>query len=174
MPDREQNTGSFVRPPTTRVDTSDIQNALLRKAFDLWNKLKGARPFPARSEISPRDLVDFLRHIVLVRVLDDGNEFQFRIVGDAIVLAQGHSFQGLTTAEIEVQLPGYGKMVRRAYQRVYTDRKPLLLRGWFEHASTKRAFLHETLGLPLGPDPDTVDHILVVAVYAFSHDKVPS
>jgi hypothetical protein len=171
MPDRDQTTGSFDRPPTTRVDTSDIQNAQLRKAFELWTKLKGERPFPARSEISPRDLVDFLRHIVLVRVLDGGNEFQFRIVGDAIVLAQGHTFQGLTTAEIELQLPGYGKMVKRAYQRVYADRKPLLLRGWFEHASTKRAFLHETLGLPLGPDPETVDHILVVAVYAFSHDK---
>jgi len=174
MPDREQNSGTFTRPPTERIDTSDIQSAQLRKAFDLWTKLKGSRPFPPRSEISPRDLADFLRNIVLVRVLDGGNEFQFRIVGDAIVLAQGQAFQGLTTAEIEVRLPGYGKMVKRAYQRVYTDRKPLLLRGWFEHPSTQRAFFHETLGLPLGPDAETVDHILVVAAYAFSHDKPPS
>ena len=174
MPDREQNAGNLVRPPTARIDTSDIQSAQLRKAFDLWTKLKGPRPFPARNEISPRDLADFLRNIVLVRVLDAGNEFQFRIVGDAIVLAQGQSFQGLTTAEIELRLPGYGRMVKRAYQRIYAERKPLLLRGWFEHASTKRAFFNETLGLPLGPDADTIDHILVVAVYAFSHDRPQS
>jgi hypothetical protein len=174
MPDREQIPGTIARPPTARIDTSDIQSAQLRKAFDLWSKLRGPRPFPTRSEISPRDLADFLRNIVLVRVLDQGNEFQFRIVGDAIVLAQGQSFQGLTTAEIETRLPGYGKMVKRAYQRVYTDREPLLLRGWFEHPSTQRSFLHETLGLPLGPDAETIDHILVVAVYAFSHDKPPS
>ena len=171
MPDREQTSGTFARQPTARIDTSDIQSAQLRKAFDLWTTLKGSRPFPARSEISQRDMTDFLRHIVLVRVLDDGDEFQFRIVGDAIVLAQGQSFQGLTTAEIELRLPGYGKMVNRAYKRVYADRKPLLLRGWFEHASTQRAFFHETLGLPLGPDAETIDHILVVAVYAFSHDR---
>src|ERR1700691_2614604 len=119
MPDREQNSEIIARPPTARIDTSDVQSAQLRKAFDLWTRLKGDRPFPARSEISPRDLADFLRNIVLVRVLDGGNEVQFRIVGDAILLAQGQSFQGLTTAEIELRLPGYGKMVKRAYQRVY-------------------------------------------------------
>ncbi|MGD0866111.1 MAG: PAS domain-containing protein, partial [Rhizomicrobium sp.] len=161
-------------PPTQRIGTGEIQNAKLRKAFDLWTKLKGTRNFPARSEISPRDLTDFLRNTVLVRVLDGGNEFQFRIVGDAIVLAQGQSFQGLTTAEIEVRLPGYGVMVKRAYRRVHNERKPLVLRGWFEHAVTKRAFFHETLGLPLGPDDETVDHILVVAVFAFSEDGAPA
>jgi hypothetical protein len=170
MPDVEQNPGSFVRPPTKRVDASEIQNVQLRKAFDLWTRLRGSRLFPARSEISPRDLSDFLRNTVLVRVLDGGNEFQFRIVGDAIVLAQGQSFQGLTTAEIEVRLPGYGAMVKRAYQRIQGERKPLVLRGWFEQGTTQRAFFHETLGLPLGPDDATVDHILVVAVYAFSEE----
>ena len=35
MPDREQNAGNLVRPPTARIDTSDIQSAQLRKAFDL-------------------------------------------------------------------------------------------------------------------------------------------
>jgi hypothetical protein len=174
MPDREQNPGSFNRPPTVRISTAEIQSIQLRKAFDFWTKLKGPRPFPARSEISPRDLTDFLRNIVLVRVLDGGKEFQFRIVGDAIVLAQGQSFQGLTTAEIDLRIPGYGSMIRGAYQRVYTERKPLVLRGWYEHALSQRAFFHETMGLPLGPDAETVDHILVVAVFAFSQDAAPA
>ena len=174
MPDREQNPGSFNRPPTERIGTSEIQSAQLRKAFDLWIKLKGPRPFPARSQIAPRDLTDFLRNIVLVRVLDGGNEFQFRIVGDAIVLAQGQSFQGLTTAEIEVRIPGYGKMIKATYQIVHSERKPLVLRGWYDGGAEQRAFFHETMALPLGSDDETVDHILVVAVFAFSQDSQPS
>ena len=170
MPDREQNSANFVRTPTVRVSTAEIQSAQLRKAFDLWTKLKGERPFPPRSEVSPRDMSEFLRNTVLVRVLDGGKEFQFRIVGDAIVLAQGQSFQGLTTTEIDVRIPGYGSMIRAAYQRVHTEQKPLVLRGWYEHALSQRAFFHETMGLPLGPDAETVDHILVVAIFAFGQD----
>jgi alkylation response protein AidB-like acyl-CoA dehydrogenase len=48
-------------------------------------------------------------------------------------------------------------MVKRAYQRIQGERKPLVLRGWFEQGTTQRAFFHETLGLPC--DDATVDHI---------------
>ena len=49
--------------------------------------------FPPRAEMSPRDMADMLRNTVLVRVLDGGEEFEFRIVGDAMVVAQGCSFR---------------------------------------------------------------------------------
>ncbi len=159
-------------PAKRRIELSEIQNPLVRNGLDLWTKLKGARRFPGRSELSPRDMKGFLRNSVLVRVLDHGKEFQFRIVGDAIVSAQGQSFQGLTTAEIDRRLPGYGEMLRRAYRRIYEERAPVALRG-LEHSPTHRAFFHETLGLPLGADGETVDHILVVAAFAFGQDGAP-
>jgi hypothetical protein len=168
MSEREPQT----RPRNHRIDPADVQNPMLRRAFDLWTRLRAARRFPARSEINPRNMAEFLRNTVLVRVLDGGEEFQFRIVGDAIVMVQGEGLQGLTTAEVDARIPGYGQMIRHTYQRVCADRSPLAFSGWFENTPGGRAFFHESLILPLGADGETVDHILVVAAFAFSRQDV--
>jgi len=165
MPDREPDLSA--RPANHRIDPSDVQNPLLRKAMDLWTNLKGARPFPARTEITPRNMADFLRNTVLVRVIDGGTEFEFRIVGDAIVHVQGESFRGMTTAEIDVRIPSYGAMLKHIYSRVVEKRQPFAYRGWFVQPSSHRAFFHESILLPLGPSADAVDHLLIVGIYAF-------
>jgi hypothetical protein len=163
MPESAQQ----IRPETLSFNPAEVQNPMLRKAFELWNGLKVARRFPARTEITPRNMVEFLRNTVLVRVLDGGKDFQFRIVGDAIVEVQGESFQGMTTAEIDARIPGYGVMLKSIYRQVCKTGEPMAFRGWFVQPKTKIAFFHESLILPLGPDDATVDHILIVGVYAF-------
>ncbi|HXM00400.1 MAG TPA: hypothetical protein VN932_10760, partial [Rhizomicrobium sp.] len=95
-----------------------------------------------------------------------------RIVGDAIVAAQGGSFQGKTTAEIDATLPGYGRMLHRVYRDACQAAAPRAYRGWFEPSTDGRAFFHETVILPLGADGEQVDHLLVLAVYAYSSDQV--
>jgi hypothetical protein len=167
MPDREPSVS--VRPPNRRIEPEDVQNPLLCKAFDLWKELKGTRRFPERGEVTPRNMSDFLRNIVLVRIIDGGTEFEFRIVGDAIVMAQGEAFRGLTTAQIDKRIPGYGKMLNYVYRGVAERGMPTAYRGWFERADD-RSFFQETLILPLGPDGGQPDHILIVAVYAFDAD----
>jgi len=165
MSDKEQN----YAPPLENVslDPGDVQNQTVRKAFDLWNGMKGSRRFPARAEFTPRNMAEFLRNTVLVRVLDEGKEFQFRIVGDAITMVQGASLQGLTTAEIEAQIPVYGAMLKMVYRQICKEGEPVAFRGWFVQPKTLTPFFHESLLLPLGPDGATVDHILIVGVYAF-------
>jgi hypothetical protein len=150
-----------------QIELSEVQNSILRKGFALWTRKKGKRRMAARDEMSPRDMSDFLRNIVLVKVLDGGNEFQFRIVGDAIVVVQGTSFQGKTTAEMEQAFPGYGDSLREVYKQMCATKEPLAFRGNALSRSTGRSFFHETLLLPLGADGETVDHILVIAFYTF-------
>ena len=156
-----------IRPETLSFNPAEVQNPMLRKAYEVWNTLKVARRFPARAEITPRNMVEFLRNTVLVRVIDEGRDFQFRIVGDAVAEVQGDSFRELTTTEIDARIPGYGAMLKSVYRQVCKMREPLAFRGWFVQPKTHLAFFHESLILPLGPDDATVDHILVVAVYAF-------
>ncbi len=36
---------------------------------------------PARSELSPRDVRAILHNIVLIRVIDGGRDYEYRIVG---------------------------------------------------------------------------------------------
>jgi hypothetical protein len=154
---------------TQRIALGELQNPVTRKGLEFWERLRGARAFPARGEISPRDMADMLRNAVLVKVLDGGNEFEFRIVGDAIVVAQGASFKGMTLVQIDEVLPGYGTMLRAVYRLVVDFQEALAFRGWFERRADNRAFFHESLVLPLGESEAEVDHILVIGVYAFDH-----
>jgi hypothetical protein len=151
-----------------RIALSEIQHPLLLKALTVWTDLKGARRFPSRQQVTPRAMAAFLRNIVLVRALDNGKEYQFRVVGDAIVEVQGDSFQGLTLAEIDAKRPGYGSLFRPIYDKIIVEGAPRAYRGEVRQLPPKRAFFHESLVLPLGSDDSTVDHILVVGGYSYT------
>lgn len=144
-----------------------LRDPLLRQALAVWNEQKGAARFPARDTMTPRAMAPFLRNIVLVRVIDGGKEYEFRIVGDAIVQVQGAAYQGMTLTEIDTQLPGYGQTLRAAYDELVASGEPRVYRGKVDRAPMKRAFAHESLLLPLGTDA-AVDHILVVGAYAYT------
>ena len=146
----------------------EVQNPLLLKGLALWQRQRDTRRFPGRSEMSPRQLSSLLRNTVLVRVLGNAEDFEFRIVGDAIVTVQGASFQSMTTTQIDAVLPGYGRMLRRSYLAVCESGEPSAYRGWFDRGPDGRAFFHESVVLPLGTDGQTVDHLLILGVYAYS------
>jgi hypothetical protein len=149
------------------ISVAEVQSEVLLKGLALWEGQRGTRRFPARADMPPRLLGALLRNTVLVRVLGAAEDFEFRVVGDAIVAIQGASFQGMTTSRIEVALPGYGRMLKGVYRGVCESRAPAAYRGWFERGADARAFFHESLVLPLGQDGETVDHLLVFGVYAY-------
>lgn len=155
---------------TQGIAPSEVQNPLTRKAFDKWNRLRGPRRFPSRSDTSPRELSSLLRNIALVRVIQGGAEFEFRILGDAIMQSQGGLQPGMTTGDLDEIYPGYGALFRNLYQSVCDARAPQAYRGFYERNADKRSFYHESLLLPLGADDGVVDHILIVAVYATDPD----
>jgi hypothetical protein len=151
-----------------RVQIDSIHDPLLNQAFSVWSELKGEARFPQREAMTPRVMAPFLRNIVLVRVLENGKEYEFRIVGDAIVQVQGESFQGMTLAQIDAKLPGYGATLRPIYGKLVAEGEPRAYRGHVPDAPLKRAFSHESLLLPLGADGKTVDNILIVGAYAYT------
>lgn len=122
---------------------------------------------PARSDLSPREMASFLRNAALVKVLDQGREFQFKVVGDAVVSVQGASLQGLTMAEVDRVIPGYGSLLGGAYRALLRRKEPMAFRGSSEDAVKGRTFLHESLLLPLSSDGSNVDHILVVGSFSY-------
>lgn len=150
-----------------RVEIGAIRDPLLHQAFAVWNELKGAGRFPTREAMTARAMAPFLRNIVLVRVLESGKEYEFRIVGDAIVQVQGQSFQGMKLAEIDANLPGYGATLRPIYNELVADGTPRAYRGHIPQSPLKRAFSHESLLFPLGSG-DAVDHILIVGAYTYT------
>ena len=70
--------------------------------LSLWQSKAGARPMPARSEISPRDLKDFLRHIAVGhRVAENPSRYVWRVIGTKVAEIIGNN----TGKTLEESLP---------------------------------------------------------------------
>jgi hypothetical protein len=146
------------------IDT--LHDNLVRLGAAYWRGLRGARRFPARDEISPRAMIAFLRNIALVRVIDGGADYEYRIAGDAHIAAFGAAFQGVRLSKIEAAAPDYGRVTRATYEHVRNTAEPLCIRGWVgQDAPDSRFTYHESAFLPLGPREEYVDHLLIVSAY---------
>lgn len=119
----------------------------------------------------PRDFAELLRNLALVQAVEGGRDYEFRIVGDAHVEAQGLSFSGKRMRDIDDASPGYGTALKNLYDRVRESASPLALRGWLQRGEPLQQIIHhESLFLPLGPDESVVDHLLIITVYTRGSD----
>jgi hypothetical protein len=140
-----------------------LENPLVRGALEVWNAAKGARALPAKADLTPRAMLAMLKNTALLKVLDGGREFVFRVVGDQIALQQGAPLQGKTMAEIDAILPGHGAVLKRIYQAVMEAGAPLAFRGWYLRPADKHPFCHEVVILPVAEDGAAIDYLFVVA-----------
>jgi hypothetical protein len=151
-----------------------IESPILRQGLDYWRALKGERSYPTRNDMKPRDLAPLLRNITLIRLLDGGADYEYRIVGDAHVISHGFSMQGRRVSEIDDISPGYGSVLKSLYDRAVRKRDVYAFRGWMERGEkTKQYIYSESLFMPMGPDETTIDHVLNFAVYT-PHDRYDS
>lgn len=155
-----------------RVALQDIDSELLREALAMWLAKKGARRYPAREAISPRDMLRFLRHVTLYRVTEDGRDFEYRVMGDAAVQAWGRSFVGYNTARLNAVEEGMGDVLNRICASVARRGEPLVLRGELARGAQEHIG-QESVFLPLGPDDATVDHVLSVSWFSARPDAAP-
>jgi hypothetical protein len=149
-----------------RIALCEIDSTILLQGVAYWRGLCRERKFPSRNDVTPRGLAGLLRYTTLLRVIDGGKDYEFRIVGDAYVMAHGTSFQGKRWSETDKIARGYHAMIKSAYDRVVRKGEPVAMRGWIERGGRSSELIYsEYLFLPLGEDDTTVDHILVFAVY---------
>lgn len=162
----EQSSGEIVT-----IDR--LQAAPAQSGAAQWLALKGARAFPARAE--PRLLGPLLRHVILVRVLEGGADYEYRIVGNALV--QGgfkENFAGRRISAIIDEMPKFGLGLRMLYDMVRASGEPMGYRGWVGRDMPGAEFAyHESAILPFGEDEAQVDHILIIAALVSRLDMPP-
>jgi hypothetical protein len=148
------------------IGLDDFDDPVVKLGVGHWRRLKGARRFPARDELVPRDMAPFLRNIALVRVIDEGRDYEYRIAGDAHVEAHGASFQGTYLSDLEARAPRYGRLTRATYEHVRVTGEPHCLRGWVgRDVPDSRFVYYESAFLTLGANEDAVDHLLILSAY---------
>lgn len=147
-----------------RIPIEAIENPLLRDCLMLWEKRRLQRMFPARETIRPRDMAAYLRNITFYAVSPGGDDFEYRIMGDAAVLAWGRSFAGMKRQDLNRLQPRMGDVISNVCRSVCKRRQPLVLRGhlWRGDCDVWR---QETIFLPLGPHDQLVTHILSAGSY---------
>lgn len=149
-----------------QIPLNELENGLTKTAAHYWRMLRGERTLPSRNQLQPRDMRAILRNIVLLRVIDGGKDYEYRIVGDMFTWAYDTQFSGKHLSEVEAAAPEHGGRMRGMYEHVRATAQPLAIQGWVgsEHPHSKFVY-YETALLPLGDDGQTVDHILVTSFY---------
>ena len=79
-----------------RFSLAELSSPVVVQGVAYWTSLRGQRRFPARKELSVRSMAPFLKQVALIEVVNGGEDYCFRLVGDAHVQARGHDFKGET------------------------------------------------------------------------------
>jgi len=144
-----------------------VESPILLHGVAYWRKLKGERSYPSRQEMTPRDLAPLLRNVVLIKLIDGGADYEYRIVGDAHVQSHGFSMQGQRVSDVDKFSPGYGPVLKSLYDHAVRRRGLYAFRGWMERGEHHKQYIYsESVFMPLGPDEDTIDHVLNLSVYS--------
>jgi hypothetical protein len=148
------------------IGLDTVESMTLRQIADHWNELRGYRLFPSRNDFRPVNLKKLLRHVSLLRVIDGGADYQFRVMGDVHVQAYGENFSNLMLSDMARQHAKFAEGLKIFYEGVRMGRRPIAYRGWIgrDMPETKYSF-HEVIYLPLGENEATVDHIVVAGHY---------
>ena len=148
-----------------------LQNTLVRQGISYWQSIMDAKAFPPRGIVAPRLLGPLLSNVILVKVLAD--DYEYRIVGDALVQGFGEDFSGKRLSAVIESDAKFGLGLKLLYDQVRTSGAPIGYRGWVGEDMRGAKFLyHESAILPMGPQGGAVDHLLVVSAIIFGNTLV--
>jgi len=107
----------------------------------------------------------FLPHVIIIRVDDEGADYEYRYVGEAQRQAYGIPIKGIRLSQIEAAAPQLGVLLRCVYERVRSTAKTLVVRGRALGGSVdEKPRFQETAWMPLGESDGCVDHLLMIGV----------
>jgi len=148
------------------VGIDEIDSPILRVGLACWQKACLGRRYPARDDIRLRDIAETLHNAVLIRVLGEGADYEFCILGDAVIRAYGVDLQRQKVSDVERSAPSFGKRLRTLFDRIVAMKCPVAVRREagrdFPEARSQTA---EALLLPLGAEEAGIDYVLGFASF---------
>ncbi len=114
--------------------------------------LRGTRKFPSRADFAPVNLKRLLRHVSLLRVIDGGADYGFRIVGEVQVQAYGENFRGMKLSEVGERHPKFAEALKILYDGVRMGGAAFGYRGWIgrDMPDTKYSYPRDHLSFRWG------------------------
>lgn len=137
----------------------DIASPFLRALYVFWKEKAASRPFPARRDLSPDEMVVWLGSISLLDVVDGGRDMIYRLAGVDVVHACGMEYRGRRLSQID--WGGRRDKILQEYQGVVRTGRPLLVHSML--VSKNELFqdrMVSKLTLPLSDDGETVSKLM--------------
>jgi len=156
-------------PPTEdlgrKVRLDEIASPIIHEGLAYWRSKCAGRPFPSRADINPAEIKRLLPNVILARMIDDGRDYEFRIVGEATVTAHGFNSLNTRVSDLDKHVRGYTAMMMDLFGRIRRSGRPFAAKGTLVHLD--RGFKqYESLYMPLGPDEKTIDHMIAFTDYS--------
>jgi hypothetical protein len=127
-------------------------------ALSYWERIRGSRAMPRRSDIDPAEIPQLLPFVMLVDVFENPRDFRFRLVGTEIDAITAVSLRGQRFSENR-QL-GSGSNVWNHYEAVIRTRQPLTAPVDYVGSDRFVRAIRHCL-MPLSEDGETVNMIFV-------------
>lgn len=130
--------------------------------FRYWAERRGARPYPARSDIDPIQLRPLLGNIMLFDVVGNPPRFRYRLYGSSLAERAGYDMTGKWVDDLPD--PGNAELVNRQLRQLVACRHAIAYQR--ERILDGRACRYEVLALPLSDDGLTINMILEGVAFA--------
>lgn len=147
-------------PTFEAIALEALSKPLVIQGLAYWRSLCGTRTFPAREQLSPREILRLLTNTILLKVIDGGNDFEFAVVGDEVTRAYRTKLIHRRLSEIAKDIPNAATFWGGVYRDIIQNRKPWAVRFSSGSDGEARFSNAEAVLLPLGPRDDVVDHII--------------
>ncbi len=115
----------------------DLPDPKLQRLIEYWRSLAPEGGIASARAVDPLDIAFILGHVLLLDVLDGGNDFRYRVYGTSVAEYVGVDMTGRRTSEFEGFIPvffiaTYKAAIRRRapIYMYYTTPLPLDLRAW--------------------------------------------
>lgn len=141
------------------IDESTVfKNSLVQRLLSHWDGLCQGRTAPRRGEVDPLDLFEFLPRIAMLKVIDNGNDFEFSLLGTGLA-----KVYGLVTREIVSQVdcaPETREALLDALKLCVDSKKPV--HGtWYKARTVKFVEMNfEVVFVPISEDGTKISRVL--------------
>jgi hypothetical protein len=156
---------------TSIAPPSDITSRLVLLLVEHWARTRGARFAPRWREIDPGEIRPVLPYLSTADVLGPPFDLRFRLVGTAVVNANGYDFTGqnlrsmpLATG-LETWLEHYGRTVEEKRARFGIYRA---------HGGSDLRYKVDHVCLPLSDDGERVNRIMEIEDWSMIRHVSPT
>jgi len=127
-----------------------------------WNAKRGARRFPARADIVPREIIKLLPWINIYDVIDGGRDFHIRLIGTALTTVLGEDeYRGQPISNLP---PLLAQRIHTACNWVLETQAPIRTYAHQSVIPGQDFQGAESCLAPLSSDGETIDVIIVLAM----------